>query len=102
MCAAKLEIGNHRHFQSAARCKVLEIRAVWGDEELSSKEARSLSAKTPGNVGLFRLDLLQVNSVRQKKCEPRFPWHRFRIRFVDLNFDVAKLHVDLGEPPLPQ
>src|SRR4029077_4859089 len=102
VCAAKIEIGSRRHFQSAACRNVLEIPAVRGDEQLSSEEARSFVAKAPGDVGLFRFDLLQVNSVRQKNCEPRLWSHWFRMSFVNLDLDVARLHTHIGEAPLPQ
>jgi hypothetical protein len=102
VCAAKIEIGNHCHFQFAACCDVIEIPAVWGDEQLGSEKARSFAAKLPGNIGLLGLNFLQVNSVRQKNCEPRFAWYCFRVRFVDLNLDVARLHTHIGEAPLPQ
>src|SRR4029077_4438641 len=102
VCAAKIEIGNRRHFQSTARRNVLKIPAVRRDEQLRSEKARSLTAKAPGDVGLFRFDFLEVNSVRQKNCEPRLDWHCFRIRFVYLNLNVARLHTHIGEAPLPQ
>jgi len=102
VCAAEFEIGSRRHFHSAARCNVIEVPAVRGDEQLRSEKSCPLVAKTPGNVGLFRFDLLQVNSVRQKNCEPRLARHCFRIRFVDLNLDVARLHTHIGEAPLSQ
>src|SRR5215831_8808932 len=102
MCPAKLEIGNERHFQSAACCDVLEIAAVRRDEQLAPEEARLFAAKMPRDVGLLGLNLIQINSVRQKNCEPRLGWHCFRIRFVDLNLDLAGLHPHITQSPLPQ
>jgi hypothetical protein len=98
---AKIEIRNRHHFQSTACCNVLEIPAVRGDEQLGSEKARSFTAKAPGDVGLFRFDLLQANSVRQKNCEPRLRSHWFWMSFVNLDLHIAGLHVHIIKSPLP-
>jgi hypothetical protein len=52
VCPAKIEIGNRRHFQSAACRNVIEIPAVRRDQQLGSEEARLFAAKSPGDIGL--------------------------------------------------
>src|SRR4029453_9452980 len=96
-----IQVGNRRHFQFAACRKVIEIPAVRRDEQLGSKEAPSFAAKSPRDVGLLRLNLLQVNSVRQKNCEPRLRLHWFWMSFVNLDLHIAGLHVHTIKSPLP-
>lgn len=102
VCAAKIEIGDRRHLQSAARCEVLKIRTVGPDEQLRSEEAWSLATKPPGDVGLFRFNFLQINSVRQKKCKPGFWGHCFWMSLVNLDLHFACTHLHTINSPLPQ
>ena len=44
---------------------------------------------------------LQKHPVRQKNCKPGLRLDCFRVRFVNLNFDVARSNVDVAEVPLP-
>src|SRR5262249_21639333 len=101
-CVRRRSRSGSRHFQSAACRDVIEIPAIRRDEELSSKEACSFTVKAPGYIGVFRFDLLQINSIRQKNREPRLRSHWFRMNFVNLDLDVASLHVHVGEAPLSQ
>ena len=102
MCATQIEIGNRDHLQPAAGGEVLEVPPVRRDEQMRAEEARLLAAKSPRDVDLFGLNFLQVNSVRQKNCEPRFWADCFWMSFVNLDLHVARLRVHLGKPPLSQ
>src|SRR5437899_3070811 len=101
MRAAESQIGKQSQLQSAAGGNVFKIRPVRRDEQLCAEKSSPLAAKLPGYIGLLRLNFLQVNSVRQENGKPRLGCHGFRIRFVNLNLDVAGLHSHTGEPPLP-
>src|SRR6266478_6210428 len=60
-----------------------------------------LAAKSPGYVGVIRFNLFQIDSFGQENGKPWLWCHCFRIRFVNLNLDVAGLHAHVAEPPLP-
>ena len=100
MRATEIQIGEQNHLQSAAGGDVFKIGPMRRNEQLCSEKSGLLAAKLPGYVGLSRFNLLQVDSVWQKNGKPWFWCDRFRIRFVNLNFDIAGLHTHVGESPL--
>src|SRR6266403_341200 len=101
MRAAEIKIGKQSHLQSAARGEILKIGAVRRDKQLSAEKARPVVAESPRHIGLFRFNLLHVNSFRQKNCKPRLGLDCFGIRLVNLDLNVARSNVHVAEPPLP-
>src|SRR5260370_10845991 len=93
--------GNKAIFSLPAGAEVFKIGAVRRDEQLRAKKSGTVAAKLPGYVGLRRFDLLHKHSVRQKNRKPWLGRHCFRMRFVNLNLDVAGLHAHVAESPLP-
>lgn len=65
------------------------------------EKARVLAAELPRYIGMFRLNPIDIHAVRQKNREPRLRRGLFRIRFVNLDFDLAGFNVNIAEPPLP-
>src|SRR5438132_13145502 len=100
MRAAKLQIGKQSRLKSAAGGNVFKIRLVRRDEQLCAEKSGPLAAKLPGYIGLLRFNFLQVNSVRQENGKPRLGCHGLRIRFVNLNLEVAGLHAHIGDSRL--
>ena len=104
MRAAEIQIGKQSHLQPAAGGNVFKIRSMRRNEQLCIEKSGLLAAKSPGYVGVIRLNLFQIDSFGQKNGKPWLPECLrgcFRIRFVNLNLDVAGLHAHVAEPPLP-
>jgi hypothetical protein len=101
MRAAEIQIGKQSHLQPAAGGNVFKIRSVRRNEQLCSEKSGLLAAKSPGYVGVIRFNLFQIDSFGQENGKPWLGCHCFRIRFVNLNLDVAGLHAHVAEPPLP-
>ena len=101
MRAPQIEIGKQSHLQFSARGKVFEIGTVRRNQQLRAEKSGPIAAKSPGYVGLRRFNPLQIHPVWQKNCEPGLGCDCFRVCFVNLDLDFARLHVHVGEPPLP-
>ena len=89
MRAAEIQIGKQSHLQSAAGGNVFKIGPVRRNHQLCAEESSPLAAKSPGYVGLRRFNPLQIDPVWQKNGEPRLGYRCFRMRFVNLDLDVA-------------
>src|SRR5439155_26673693 len=85
----QIKLWKQGHLQFAARCSVIEISAVRSDEQLRPEETRAFPAKLPGYISMLGFNPLDIHAVRQKKREPRLWRDLFRIRFVNLDFDLA-------------
>src|SRR5439155_26570061 len=75
--------------QFAGRCSVIEISAVRSDEQLRPEETRAFRPELPRYISMLGFNPLDIHAVRQKKHEPRLRRYLFRVRFVNLDFDLA-------------
>ena len=89
MRAAEIQIGKQSHLQSAAGGNVFKIGTVRRNEQLCAEKSGPLTAKSPRYVGLRRFNPLQIHLVWQKNGEPWLGYHCVRMRFVNLNLDLA-------------
>src|SRR5206468_3938649 len=73
----------------AASRSVIEISVVRSDEQLRPEETRAFPPKLPRYISMLGFNPFDVHAVRQKKREPRLWRDLFRVRFVNLDFDLA-------------
>src|SRR5438132_13266450 len=89
MRAAQVKLGHNRHFQRAAIRAVLEIGAVWRNQQACAEKTRLLATQRPRHVGCIRFNSLQTNPVRQADCEPWVQSNRLGFTLVNLDLDLA-------------
>ena len=85
----QIKLWKEGHLQFAASCSVIEISVVRSDEQLRPEETRAFPPKLPRYISMLGFNPFDVHAVRQKKREPRLWRDLFRVRFVNLDFDLA-------------
>jgi len=71
------------------------------DGEARAEESAFLAPKTPGHVGWIRFDMPKINALREKNVEPGFGRARLWFGRVGLDFDIARIDMDVVELPAP-
>src|SRR5947199_6974670 len=96
------EIGNESALHRAPGRAILEIAGMRRDEETRAEESAFLVSESPGHIRWVGPHSVEINPIGQKDVIPRLARRGLRVRFVDLNSNLASVDVDFVQLPTPQ